>query len=168
MCTKHVLGLLCALAISFPVTAHAQGNANKVMRAPPELGIVVAVDRRMLEVRRFVQRTVTTRSASELPPGVKIEATVGSIVSPNARELLPAVETHVTRIDATSIAAHRIDGRTVPYAELMDELASPTPVLLARNGEGVDRIFAQLFKPQSLVLTLLPPAGSVPESSTPR
>ena len=153
--------LLCALVVSVPL----------LRAGPPELGVAVVVDGRDIEVRRFVERMVTRTTTSDLRPGVKIEMKAGTIGPASSTEVVPVVESHITRIDATKVVARRIDGRAVSTKVLMDELARPTPVILAKHDQQVDPLFSKMFKAESLVLLVpsstTPPPTVVPAFTTP-
>jgi len=112
---------------------------------PPELGIAVAVDGRMLEIQQFAHNMGQRISMSNTTPPTQII------------EMVPFVSALVCRIDATTVVARRIDGRAVSTKDLMDELAKPTPIVFAKPGEQLNPPFAKLFKPESLVLVLPPP-----------
>ena len=156
----RIAALLCALAgsVNGVVASEVEMTAG-----PPELGVAIVKDGRTIEVHRFVERLVTRTSASQVPPGVKIEVREGSISLPATIEVVPVVETHITRIEAAKVVARRIDGRGVPHTVLIEELAGPTPVVLANQNQTVSPLFAKIFKPESLVLFLpsTPPPPTV-------
>jgi len=102
-----------------------------------------------------------------LPPGVKIEARAGDIAIGGTTEAVAVVETHSYRMDATKIVVRYIDGRAVPYKVLMDELAKPTAVLLAKQGQQVAPLFSKLFRPESLVLPFPTSQEGVPDYVAP-
>lgn len=166
MCIRRIAALLCALAVSVVVSADtgAEPKAN-IMSGPPELGAAVVVDGHTLEVRRFVERMVTRTTTSNLPPGVKVEVKEGSIGPASSTEVVPVVETHITRIDATKVVARRIDGRAVSSKVLMEELARLTPVIFVKQGQQVDPLFSKMFKPESLMLLL--PSPTTPPTVAP-
>lgn len=169
---RWIATLLCALggSVAVPVSAGAEPEAN-AMAGPPELGVAVVVDGRFLEVHRFVERMVTRTTTSNLPPGVKIEVRAGTIGPASSTEVVPVVETQIARMDATKVMAQRIDGRGVSSKVLVGELTRPTPVILARQGQQVDPLFSNMFRPESLVLLLpsptTPPATVVPDYTAP-
>jgi hypothetical protein len=105
----------------------------------------------------MVTRTIT----SSLPPGVKVEVKEGSIGPTSSTEVVPVVETQITRVDVTTIGARRIDGRAVSAKVLIVELANPAPVILVKQGQKVDPLFSKMFKPDSLML-LVPSSTTTP------
>lgn len=145
------IAVLCALVGSVP--ANAGEPETDAAGGPPELGVAVVVDGHTLELRRFVERMVT-RTTSNLPPGVKVEVKEGSIGPTSSTEVVSVVETQITRVDATTTVARRIDGRAVSAKVLMAELAKPTPVILMKQGQHLDPLFSKMFKSESLVLLL--------------
>ena len=166
MCTKRIVALLYAVAGSVPLVVAGEQDA-KIVAGPPELGTAVIVDGRTLEVSRFVVRMVRRTTTSNLPPGITIEARAGDIAAASTTEVVPVVETHIYRIDATEILVRRIDGRAVPYKVLMDELAKPTAVLLAKQDQQVAPLFSKLFRSESLVLPFPTPTRGVPDYVAP-
>jgi len=147
--------LLFALvgSAAVPSVVGAEGEPHATT-GPPELGIAVVVDGRALEVRRYVKRMVTRTTTSALPRGIRVEATRGTIGPASRTEVVPVIEVHITRVDSTKVVARRIDGREVSRQVMMDELARPTPVVVAKQGQELDPWFAKVFKPKSLVLLL--------------
>ncbi len=168
MQSEKIAVLLYALvgSVAIPVNVRAEQEVAAVA-GPPELRVVVALDGRTLEVRRFVNRMVTRTTAPPLPPGVTIKMNTGSITAPTTSEVVPVIETQITRIDAATVVARRIDGRAVSYKVLMGELAKPTPIIVAKPGQQVDPLFATMFKPDSLVLSW-PALTAVDFSAPPR
>jgi hypothetical protein len=152
---KRILPLFCAIAgpIAIQTEARSAPEANSV-RMPPEIGIAVAVDKDMVEIRRFVERRVTRTTQSSSPPGVTIEVRAGTI-EPHARtEVVSVVEAQVTQTEASRVVVRRINGRLVPYKELVVELAGDTPVVLAKPGQQIDPLFSRMFNPETLVVSL--------------
>lgn len=165
---RWIVVLLCALVSSVVVSVGAGAEPEaKTQTGPPELGVAVTIDGRTLEVRRFVERMVTRTTTSNLPPGVKIEVKAGSIGPASSTEIISVLEPLVTRIDANKVIARRIDGSAVSTKVLMDELASPTPVILAKQGQQVDPLFSKMFMPKTLVLLVVPPATTPPSTVVP-
>ena len=168
---KWVVALLCVLAgsVAVPIGVGAEPDGD-AMAGPPELGVAVVVNGRTLELRRFIERMVTRTTTSGLPPGVKIEVKTGIIEPASSTDVFPVVETHIMQIDATKVVARRIDGRVVSFKVLMDELAKPTPVVLAKQGRQVAPLFLKMFKPESLILLFpssTPPTTVVPDYMAP-
>jgi hypothetical protein len=155
MRVRWIAALLCVLA-AVPVGARAEPEASP-MTAPPELVVAVLVDGRTLEIRRFVEGWVRRTNPS------KVEVSPGYIGP--ATEVVPIVETHITRIDAATVVARRVDGRAVSSRVLMGTLARPTPVLLVQPWRQLDPLFSQMFKPELLVLVL--PREGVPPTVAP-
>jgi hypothetical protein len=169
---RWIATLLCALTgvVAVPLSVNAEPETD-TMAGPPELGVAVVVDGRFVEVRRFVKRMVIRTGTADVSPGVKIEVKAGTMGPASNTEVVPVVETHITRIDATKVVAQRIDGRAVSFKVLVDELARPTPVVLATQGQQVEPLFSKLFKPESLLLVLpssaTPPPTVFPNSTAP-
>ena len=158
--------LLCALAGSVVVPVNGVvASEVQTTAGPPELGVAIVKDGRTIEVHRFVERMVTRTSASQVPSGVKFEVREGSISLPATIEVVPFVETRITKIEAAKVVARRIDGRGVPHAVLIEELAGSTPVVLATQNQTVSPLFAKIFKPESLVLFL--PSTATPPTVAP-
>jgi|GEM_PF-5252885 hypothetical protein len=160
--------LLCAVAASDDVAASASPEAGtNTVAGPPELAVAVFADGHFVEVRRFVTRMVRRTTTSNLPPGLKIEVKRGTMEPASSTEVVPVVETHITRIDATKIVARRIDGRAVSSNILAEELARPMPVVLVKQGQPVDPLFLTIFKPDSLMLLLPSSSGTPPPTMLP-
>lgn len=120
--TNRILGIVCCLAVPASGRAVAQPATPTVGR-PPELVVAVAVDGQTLEIRRFVERTVTrTTTATYLPASGSGQRRARPAT---AKEIVPLAETQITRVDAAQFTAQRVGGRTVPSAELMKELRLP-------------------------------------------
>jgi hypothetical protein len=169
MWIRRITALLCALIGSVPAYSGVEPETN-ISGGPPELCVAVIVDDHTLELSRFVERMVTRTTTSNLPPGVKAEVKEGSLGPTSNTEVVPVVETRITRVDATTITAWRIDGRAVSVKVLMAELAKPSPVILVKQGRKVDPLFAKMFKADTLVLQLsssTTPPTVAPNSTTP-
>lgn len=164
---KRITVLLCALvgSVAAQASAGAETEAGFVA-GPPQLGVAVAVDDRVLEIRRFVERMVTRKTVAHLPAGVKIEMKTGTIGPVSSTKIVPVLETHRTRIDVTKVVACRVDGRMVSLKTLLAELERPTPVILARQHQ-LDPLFSKMFKPESLVLRFLVEEEDVPATIPP-
>jgi hypothetical protein len=132
---------------------------------PPEIGVATMLEDGTVEIRRFVKRMISRSSPSALPPGVKIEVRSGSIEPTTIVESVPVVESHISRIELTSVVARRIDGRAVSHQALKDLLTRPTPVILATHRGRIEPLFGQMFKPDSLILHL--PAQTSPSTVAP-
>jgi hypothetical protein len=104
-------------------SASAIGAETNVVEGPPELGVAVVVNGR-LELYRFVERMETRRTTNPL-----------------FIEMVPIVETRIIRVDATAIAALRVDGRTVSADDLVAELVNPAPVFLVQQGQRIDPLW---------------------------
>jgi hypothetical protein len=168
MCTHETAKLLCALTGLAVAAAQARAQSEaRMMEGPAEQRIAVVADGSSLNVSRFVRRMVE-RKTRNLPPGVKVEVTKGSI--PTWTEVVPVFETQTSRIDATRVVARRVDGRLVPYKVMMAELARPTPVLFMEQDMRLDSRFTKMFKPETLVLSIRSPAPITvfPSSLSPR
>jgi hypothetical protein len=152
---KRIAILACAVAscVLVAVDVGAEPEAN-TMVGPPELGVAVLVDRHTIEVRRFVETMVTRTTVSNLPPGVKIKTKEGFIGPPTVTELVPVVGTTIERFEVREIAGRRIDGRVISQELLVRELARATPMLLLKQDQRLNPLFAKMFKPESLVLLL--------------
>jgi hypothetical protein len=164
MWIRRIAALLCALVGSVSANAGVEPETNTA-GGPPELGVAVVVDGHTLELRRFVERMVTRTTTSNLPPGVKVEVKEGAIGPTSSTEVVPVVETQITRIDATTTVVRRIDGRAVSAKVLMAELAKPTPVILMKQGQQLNPLFSKMFKSESLVLLL--PSSTTPTTVAP-
>lgn len=164
MCARQIMILFCTLlgAIAIPLDLHAEPKANAIAKppqanvettaGPPALGAAVVVDARTIEVRRFVIQIVTRVTGPGLPPGVIAELGAGQIMP--ATKTVPVVMTCPERIPLTNVRVRRLDGRVLSCEELLRELAKPIPVILKGRIRRIDPFFAQMFKPDSLVIEL--------------
>ena len=161
---SQIAAAACAVAPPATViTSDAQAMTALVL----ELAIAVAVDGRTLEIRRQIERMVEEQVVDDAPTYRSRTAE-----TPSSRiRLRPLIETHSTPLDVTTVAAQRIDGRNLSYKVLIQELKIPTPVVFLREGQQLDSIFSQMFKPETIVLQLRPPKRPalmpVPENAKP-
>ena len=164
---RRVAALLCMAGGSLGVLVAAAGEPKATtMGGPPELCTAVAVNGHIVEVRRFVERAVTRTIFPNVPQDIKIEMKAGTIQPASSTEVVHVVEARTTRIDAFRVKAWRIDGRMVSHEALMRELARPTAVIFAKQGQEVDPLFLKMFQPESLIL-LYSPATAAPPTVAP-
>jgi len=152
--------LLCIFAGPVSVVAGAEPEA-KIIGNLPELGVAVMADAKNINIHRFVTRMITRTIVAELPPGLKIEATQGTIEPLTTTEVVPIVESQVTRIEVSKVVARRLSGGDVSHQALKDALRKPTPVIYGIKGQPLEPIFNDLFTPDALIL-LLPPSPAAP------
>ena len=108
--------------------------------------VVLPLDARTLEVHRVVNRTVTQTTARD--------AAVGD--GKSRAEVVPVLETHVMRINTSTISARWLDGRRVSPRALAEVLAKPSAVILMDGGSKIDALFSTMFKADVLILQLSP------------
>ena len=130
-----------------------------VTGGPPELGLALAVDGQTLEIYEFSTHRVIRRTVAPAPPGVTFFGNLGPEVK---FEQLPVFETRVSRVDATKVVAQRVDGRAVPSATFMRELATRTAVVFTTPGVRIDPVFMKMLKPETLVLSFPLPTPELP------
>jgi len=163
---RLLFSMLCALVGLTMVAAPAERN-RPAESGPPEVGVAVITDGRTLEIHRFVEGTVTRKTVSSLPPGITVKPKAGSIGPSTTTEVVPIMQTEITRSDATKAVAWRVDGREIGVKELTESLAKPTPVIIARRWRTIDPIFLKVFKPDTLVLPLPNPPSDLPDYNAP-
>lgn len=139
--------LLASLCLEFDV--HAE-PAARIAEGPPELRIAVVVQGRTLKLSRYVQRQVTVTIEDKTP----IYTPKGARAPEPRTEQSTILEVSTNDFDLAKdqVVARRVDGGQVSRRSLVAALARPTPVILVKAGEQIDRRFASVFKPETLVL----------------
>jgi hypothetical protein len=140
-------------------------SAEKMDTPPesmPELCIAVALDGHTVEVRRFVERTVTRTGTTSSAEGAKWDVKVGSIEPSSKHEAGPLLEMQAMRFDVEKLKARQVDGRVVTEKNLIGLLTKPTAIIVEKNGGQLNPLLATVFKPDAVILLLPKPTTIAP------
>ena len=158
MRTRNHVAVILFLTATVTVSVRASAQPpNDATNGPPELGVAVAVDAQTLELRRFIERTVTRTATPGTQPALSFDAVTKGSIAP-AVEVAVITETQISRLRIADVMLRRVDGQTIPHASLAKELARSTPVAITYSDHQANPQFWKMFKPESLILQLPAPS----------
>jgi len=124
-------------------------DERRVETRPPELGAAVVTDDGEIELRRFVQRMVK-RQVTETMPTYSDRAS-----KPQKRtEMVAITEQAATSFHPSALVVRRVDGTAVIGKALFSALTNVAPVVIVKEAEDVDSFFLELFRPETLIVSV--------------
>ena len=139
----HATWLLALVSLVGLAGAAPPTSAPKIPVAPPELGVVTAVDAQSIELHYYATNVV------KAPPTEVTATTLGQ-----GTLEYPVTEARAGRVELARVVARRVDGTAVAKEDFAKLFAAPTAVVVVKPGQAIDPIWLAALKPETVVLEL--------------